>query len=170
VQCAAPGLRFLQALAKHNGLGVYMANGVAEVLPFQPFQVRVLNSSPRERKLPKGMILGHSLPHPKGIVALVEDDDRAIAEIPASLVTRAAASEPEVPPLPDRPDVDDRLWREDVNLTHLPPHERDQVLRVLEKHRSMWDGRLGHVHAPNHKLELRVLTVRSSRRGWTDVN
>jgi hypothetical protein len=103
VQCAAPGLRFLQALAKHNGLGVYMANSVAEIIPFQPFQMRVLNSSPLERKLPKEMILGHALPHLKGILALVEDDDRAIAEIPASPVNKEATSGPEVPPLPDRP-------------------------------------------------------------------
>jgi Retroviral aspartyl protease len=45
VQCAAPGLRFLQALNKRNALGVYMANGIAEVLPLQPFPIRVMNTS-----------------------------------------------------------------------------------------------------------------------------
>jgi hypothetical protein len=72
VQCAEPGLRFLQALQRSNTLGTYMANGVAEILPMQPFAVRVVNTSDREWKLPKGMILGHALPHPLGIVAVTE--------------------------------------------------------------------------------------------------
>jgi hypothetical protein len=48
------------------------------------------------------------------------------------------------PPLPDRPGIEGELWREDVNLTHLLPHEREKVFRVLGKHRWMWDGHLGH--------------------------
>jgi hypothetical protein len=74
VYCASPGLRFLQALQKVNALGVYMANGVAEILPMQPFPVRLINSSDRERKLPKGMIVGHALPHPLGIVAIADQE------------------------------------------------------------------------------------------------
>jgi hypothetical protein len=31
------------------------------------------------------------------------------------------------PPLPDRPGIEGELWREDVNLTHLLPHEREKV-------------------------------------------
>jgi hypothetical protein len=33
VQCAAPGLRFLQAWLRDNATGVQIANGVVEILP-----------------------------------------------------------------------------------------------------------------------------------------
>jgi Retroviral aspartyl protease len=66
VLCAAPGLCFLQALARGNSLGVYMANGIAGILPNQPFQVRVINTSEIARKITKGMILGHACPIPRG--------------------------------------------------------------------------------------------------------
>ena len=72
VQCAAPGLRFLQARLRDNATGVHMANGVAEIWPNQPFTVRVVNTSMKTRRLPKGMILGHALPHPTAMVALIE--------------------------------------------------------------------------------------------------
>jgi hypothetical protein len=49
-----------------------MANGVAEILPMQPFPVRLINTSDRERKLPKWMIDGHALSHPLGIVAVAD--------------------------------------------------------------------------------------------------
>jgi hypothetical protein len=73
VQCAAPGLRFIQASPKPNGAGLYLANGVAEILPHIPFPVRVINTSLRERTLPKNMVLGNALPSPVGIVSLAMD-------------------------------------------------------------------------------------------------
>jgi hypothetical protein len=75
VQCAATGLRFLQALSNGNALGVYLASVIAEIMPLQPFTVFVINASSRERKLPKGMILGQVLPHPMGIGDLAGEDD-----------------------------------------------------------------------------------------------
>jgi hypothetical protein len=75
VQCAAPGLPFLQAWLRDNATGVHMANGVAEIFPTQPFTVRVVNTSLKIRRLPKGMVLGHALPHPTAMVALIEDTD-----------------------------------------------------------------------------------------------
>jgi hypothetical protein len=64
VQCAAPWLRFLQALLRDNATGLHMANGVAEILPTHPFTVRVVNTSMKIRRLPKGMVLGHALTTP----------------------------------------------------------------------------------------------------------
>jgi hypothetical protein len=74
-QCAAPGLRFLQARIRENAAGVHMANGVAEIWPNQPFTVRVINTSMKSHRLPKGMVLGHALPHPTSMVALIADKD-----------------------------------------------------------------------------------------------
>jgi hypothetical protein len=51
-----------------------MANGIADILPNKPFQVRAINTSDRQREIPKGMILGHVLPHPTGIIALADDE------------------------------------------------------------------------------------------------
>jgi hypothetical protein len=38
----------------------------------------------------------------------------------------SSAREP--PPLPDRPDVEESLWKESVALAHLTPQERENVL------------------------------------------
>mgnify|MGYP006048027623 FL=1 len=60
----------------------------------------------------------------------------------------------EPPPLPDSPDVEGSLWKESVALGHLTLQERENVLEMLAKHRSMWDGHLGHVHTTAHRIEL----------------
>jgi hypothetical protein len=73
-QCATPGLRFLQSQAKpHDALGISMANGIADILPFQPFPIQVLKTSTRDRVIPISMVLGHALQHPKGIIALTSE-------------------------------------------------------------------------------------------------
>jgi hypothetical protein len=80
VQCASPGLRFLQAQLRDNVPGVNMANGVAEIWPNQPFSVRVVNTSMKIYRLPKGMVLGHDMPHPTSMVALIVDTD--VVDVP----------------------------------------------------------------------------------------
>jgi gag-polyprotein putative aspartyl protease len=45
VQCAAPGLKILQASLRVQNIGTYMANGVADIVPIRPFWVRVVNTS-----------------------------------------------------------------------------------------------------------------------------
>jgi Retroviral aspartyl protease len=73
VQSESPCLRFLQAWLRTPSNGVYLSNGIAEIVLHKPFQVLVVNTSFNERRLPKQMVLVHALPHQKGIVALVED-------------------------------------------------------------------------------------------------
>jgi hypothetical protein len=101
VQCEAAGLSFLQAQARQSSQGIYMANGVADTFPLQPFPIRVLNNSHRERKLTKGMVLGHALPHPTGTVALVDEDFAETLDPPAMPLS----PESSYSQLPDRPDV-----------------------------------------------------------------
>jgi hypothetical protein len=62
-----------------------MANGIADILPLQPFPIKVLKTSKFYRVIHKGMVLGHALPYPKGIIALTSE---------------------EPPPALERPDVD----------------------------------------------------------------
>jgi hypothetical protein len=159
VQCEAPGLRFLQASLRGSSLGVYMANGLAEILLFRPFRVLVVNSSEKYRKLPKWVVLGNALPHPMGIVALSELDPKPIAKpspkwLQVALSHEDLASGTDTPPLPDRPDVEGALCKSDVYLAHLTPQERKKVLDMLRKHRNMWDGRLGQVHSTAHRIQL----------------
>jgi Reverse transcriptase (RNA-dependent DNA polymerase) len=115
-----------------------MANGIAEVIPLQPFLVRVVNTSIHECCIPRGMVLDDALPHPKAVISITE-------EIPGG--ERDS-------PVPHIPDVDGELWREEVDINHLLPQEQSQVLGMLERHRSMWDGRLGQVHAATHRIDL----------------
>jgi hypothetical protein len=161
VQFEAPGLRFLQARFRERSMGVHMANGIADVLPRQPFLVRVVNTSDQERRLHKGMILGHAMPHPLGIVALAEkefptgfrhseSDSEKVSPVPAKPFPH---SNDDPPPLPDRPDVECPLWRDFVKLGHLTP-QREEVLRMLEKRPTMCDGRFGHVLSTSHRIDL----------------
>jgi Reverse transcriptase (RNA-dependent DNA polymerase) len=45
-------------------------------------------------------------------------------------------------------------WQDEVELATLPPYERVEVLRMLEPHHRMWDGRLGTVAATTHRIEV----------------
>jgi hypothetical protein len=114
VLCAAPGLCFLQALARGNSLGIYMANGIADILPNKAFQVRVINTSEIARNIPKGMILWHALPHPTGIIALADDEESCgeyrkpleEGQIPSATDVAWFLLRSDPPPVPDEPDVD----------------------------------------------------------------
>jgi hypothetical protein len=175
VQCAAPGLRFLQARLRDNATGVHMANGVAEILPNQPFLIRVANTSMKIRRLPKGMVLGHDLPHPTAMAALIEDSE--VVKVSGTSTTPPSGAlkdfiaadngqgreelppmeyglQRDPPPLPDRQVVEGDAWREAVQLGHLPGKDRDEILDMLAKHRSMWSGRLGQVQSTNHRIDL----------------
>jgi hypothetical protein len=138
VQCAAPGLRFLQARLRDNATGVHMPNGVAEICPNQPFTIRAVNNSMKIHRLPKGMGLGHALPHPTSMVSLISDTDVVgvleIATLPPSSQDFTVGDQEQVrekfppmdyglerdpPPLPDLPNVEGDSWREAVQLGHL---------------------------------------------------
>jgi hypothetical protein len=58
------------------------------------------------------------------------------------------------PPLPDRPDVEGDTWKEAVQLGQLPTADRAAILGMLEKHRSMWNGKLGQVHSTAHRIDF----------------
>jgi hypothetical protein len=136
VQCAAPSVRFLQAILREVSFVVCIANGVEDVVPNQPFRIRMINTSLRECKLPKGTIVGHALAHPKGIVSMVDFT-------------------PNDPPTAAKPNVEGLLWKEQVDMNHLLPRQREQMFKVLESHRSMWNGRLGELKEITHRIELK---------------
>jgi hypothetical protein len=110
-----------------------MANGNSDILPLQPFSIKVLHTSTRDHVILKGMVSGHALPHPNGIIALTGEESPAVTE---------------------RPDVDGELWKEELDLAHLLTQQRETVFQLLAKHRKMWDGRLGRVNATTHRIDL----------------
>jgi hypothetical protein len=57
-----------------------MANGIADIQPLLQFPMMVLNTSKCDRVIPEGMILGHALPHPRGIIVLTSR--RPIRNVP----------------------------------------------------------------------------------------
>jgi hypothetical protein len=130
-----------------------MANGIAEILPLQPFTLRVFNTSSLERRLPTAMVLGHALPHPMGIVAFLDRDIESTCGRTETPMGDTQEGD-KVPHLPDRPDVEGELWRDEMDFNHLSPHERSKVFDVLGCHRSTWDGRLGHVNSATHHIQL----------------
>jgi Retroviral aspartyl protease len=159
VQSESPGLRFLQAWLRTPSIGVYLSNGIAEIVPHKHFQVRVVNTSLKERRLPKQMVLGHALPHPKGIVSLVEDVAEVLkhygrSELLSTEQGNTAPSDEKIPSILDRPEVDEELWKEQVDLAHLVPQERTKILDTLQRDRTMWDGRLGHAHTTHPRIEF----------------
>jgi hypothetical protein len=114
-----------------------MANGVAEIWPNQPFTVRVINTSMKSHRLPKGMFLGHALPHPTSMMALIADTDFVdVLETETSSSSQNSTVcdreqgkesfspmeyglERDPPPLPDRSEVEGDAWEEAVQLGHL---------------------------------------------------
>jgi hypothetical protein len=122
----------------HSSTEVYMTNGLAEILPNRVFRVRVVNASLTDRLILKGMILGYAMPHPTAIVSLVEQEAEPLAKtVPKGLQIALSPEDyamgMDPPPLPDRPDVEGALWKQDVDLAHLTPQEREKVLTMLGK-------------------------------------
>jgi hypothetical protein len=62
-----------------------MANGVAEIFPNQPIHIRVVNTSMKIRRLPKGIVLCHALPLPTAIAAFIEDSE--VLKVPGTSTT-----------------------------------------------------------------------------------
>ena len=57
---------------------------------------------------------------------------------------------------PEDPDA----WKDDIDLSHIHPSSvRRRCMRILEKHKAMFSGQLGTVHATEHRIELKPDTA-----------
>jgi hypothetical protein len=101
------------------------------------------------------MVLGHALPHPTSMVALIADTDVVDVpetETPPSSQDSTVGDQEQVkenlspmeyglerdpPPLPDRLNFEGDAWQEAVQLGHLNCEERAEILEMLAKHLSM---------------------------------
>ncbi len=134
VQTEYQGKCFVQGDSKpYVAKGLALANGVAAAKPNQPFRVRVMNLSRVPRFLPKTMVLGRALPHPRTVIYLVPNG-------PPVLQTQE-----------DKPEGD---WKSKLALDHLVEDMKARVTALLERHESMWDGHLGTISATSHNIDL----------------
>ena len=146
--------------------GVRLTNGVADVLPNRPFEVIVANVSRKPRRLPKNTILVYAKRNPVAILT----PERPVAEEMGRVLNISAL--PETPSTMERSNYEgesdpaaehscstkERVpddWESHVSLSHIKDEPlRAEIMAVLRKHSSMWDGNLGTISATEHRIEL----------------
>jgi Reverse transcriptase (RNA-dependent DNA polymerase)/Retroviral aspartyl protease len=139
----AEGLCHLDPQVKPRILrrGYQMADGLAQVTTLVPFDVRVLNMSHRDVPLNKGTILGLAHMDHTNLVCVVDLNDQTAGVGPPSAATTQGR-----PPTTD--------WTEALHLDHLPSEARAKVIYTLTPFEAMWNGTLGEMKTPPHRIEL----------------
>lgn len=145
-----------------------------KVLPNENFESIVANFSKRDRFIPKNIILEYAKRNPLAILA----PERKVAETigavmniamildetgpmtneggPADRVNSKVANGAEArtqktAPEPESPSD----WESEIDLAHIEDEElRTEVMTVLRKHSSMWDGSLCTISATEHRIDL----------------
>ena len=160
--------------------GLRVANGTHEVRRGVPFKILITNFTHAPRPISKHMIVAYAVRHPTLLVAL---EGRGADEIAAALALPNTREEPHARhgPTPIDPAFPvattkgpvvvptitptvaplepDSSWRDTVDLEHVDdPALRDRILGMLEKHQTMWNGRLGAIKATVHRIALKPNT------------
>ena len=174
VTSACNGLKLVVHHSKPTGPPVTLAWGIAEIRAQVPFRVRIINPTDRIQILPKGMVIGLAEPHPSRVITINEFEGvnavsacDAIVTEERDVTSRLSEShagvdifaehkeEPRTQEKNKEPMSNPKCtWKEEVDLAHLSADEREAVLRMLEPHRKMWDGRLGTVAATTHRIAV----------------
>ena len=160
--------------------GLRVANGTHEVRRGVPFKILITNFTHAPRLISKHMIVAYAVRHPTLLVAL---EGRGADEIAAALALPNTRAEPHARhgPTPIDPAFPvartqgpvvmptitptvtplepDSSWRDTVDLEHVDdPALWDRILGMLEKHQTMWNGRLGAIKATFHRIALKPNT------------
>ena len=145
---------------------VRLANGIHEVEENEPFRLLISNFSPRPVRLQKNTVVGYATQERVMVVDVPEKFARRLCHDLALPVPElpledqpAATEEGPAPPEPKPPDPASETqpdWRTAVDLSHIEDEAtRERILHMLEKHHSMWDGRLGEIKATDMRINLR---------------
>lgn len=143
--------------------GVRLTNGVAEVLPNQRFDVITANVSRKPRRLPRNTIVGYAKRCP---IAILTPEREVAEEIGRVMNITTVPDESTAPtgnaangttsskgPVPKPAETGD--WEEAVDLSHIEdPDLRTEILTMLRKHSSMWNGSLSTIRATEHRIDL----------------
>ena len=184
VTTAGKGLVFLEPKPSlQHRHGVRLTNSVAEVLPPQTFEVNVANFSRRTRRLPKHTAVGYAKRNPLAILtterrvaegiahalhltAFDDEGGEAGAGRPSSAeeaIANAEVRPAECPStmggtvrVPNKdPENSPTDWEEEIDLPYIEAEKsREQVLEMLRKHSSLWDGALGTIRAAEHRIPI----------------
>jgi len=100
--------------------------------------VEVAHTRNTSKRIPKGMVLGHTSAYSCTVAAISREDWAALSPSPT---TAPGATDPVDEPHVNTSNVHDRL--------------RPQVFASLEKHRALWSGHLGSIKATEHRIELK---------------
>lgn len=127
--CDIPGLVHVQTNSRlHQRHQIILANGLASSSPGVPFQVKLCNVGTATRHLKKGTVIGFAEVYSGPVIALVDE-------------------KPQPPAAKPPPSI------EDVDLTDAPKNLHARIRKMLDKHKIMWDGKLGSIHATVHRIE-----------------
>ena len=180
VTTAGTGLVFLEPNPSlQHRHGVRLTNGVAEVLPYQTFEVNVANFSRRTRRLPKHTVVRYAKRNPLAILTperrvaeeiahalhLTDLDDQ-VGEVGAGrpssaegAIANAEVRSAECPSttggtvrVPNKdPKNSPPEGEDEIDLSHIEDDKlSEQVLEMLRKHSSLWEGALGTIRATEH--------------------
>jgi len=156
------------------------SNGIAEVSPGKRFRILVANFSKEARTLVKNQVVAHATSQPTFLVdspicladVLGVDLDKlkeSERETVVSFKRRAAmdrdkwfsrstdALEAKIKKDAEREETPDRpaTVEDDVNLSEVPEKYHDAIKAMLNKHKEMWDGKLGEVKTTEHAIDLK---------------
>jgi hypothetical protein len=139
----AEGLCHLEPYVKPSHLQrtYRMSDGLAQVTILVPFDVRVINMSHRDVLMNKGTILGSAHMDHTNMVGVIELTNQTPGDIVSS-----ASTTPAGPPRAD--------WTSTLHLYHLLSEARAQVIATLTPFEAMWNGTLGEMRTPPHRIEL----------------
>ena len=184
VTTAGKGLVFLEPKPSlQHRHGVRLTNGVAEVLPHQSFKVNVEKFSRRTRRLPKHTVVGYAKRNTLAILTperrvaeeiahalhLTDLDDQVgeaeagrpssaegaianskVRSADCSSATGSTVRVPNKDPENSPPD-----WEEEIDLSYIEDDRlHEQVLEMLRKQSSLWDGALGTIRATEYRIPL----------------
>lgn len=127
--CDIAGLALLTTNSRlHQRHQVILANGLASTSVGSTTQARLINVGTSPRILKKGCVLGFAEAYEGPVVAVVDDKSKPLQyKAPPSI--------------------------NDVHLSDAPKNLHTRIRKMLEKHKDMWDGRLGTIHATVHRIE-----------------
>ena len=109
-------------------------HGVIDPVKGCKFAMTIANFSQRERRLPKGTIIGRAVGKPRYLICPVEK---------ATETDGSENSNPEHP-----------LWAQDVALDHLDLRTKSKLLGLLRRYPELCDGRLGTIRGAFHRIDL----------------
>ena len=132
-----------------------MANGVVDLHPRQDFEVLIANFSKKQVQLPKHTVLGYASRHPLAILTpnskVAQQVSKVLNLTPLTADSQSTVSDGAEPGAVDSVGE----LRKTLDLSHIEDESlRHRTYRMLSKHSEMWSGKLGTIHATEHRIEV----------------